>query len=77
MRQPLLEALFLVIAAFVLGIAYTFVTKQGFFAEAQSIQAAAPSKIDIISLAAAKDIFESHNAFFIDARHEIDRKSVV
>jgi rhodanese-related sulfurtransferase len=72
MRQSLLEALFLVIAAIVLGTAYTFVTKQGFFTEAQSVQTAAPSNIEIISLATAKDIFESNNALFVDARHEFD-----
>ena len=72
MRRSLLEALLLISAAIVLGVAYTFVTKQGFFTEAQSIQTAPTSNMEMISLATAKELFESHNALFIDARHEFD-----
>ncbi len=72
MRQAILESLLLIIAAIVLGVAYSFVTKQGFFAKTQSVQTAAPSNIEMISLATAKELFESNNALFIDARHESD-----
>ena len=72
MRQSFLESLLLIIAAIVLGVAYTFVTKQGFFAKAQSVQTAVNSNIEMISLATAKELFESNNAIFIDARHEFD-----
>ncbi len=72
MRRSLLEALLLIVVAIVLGVAYTFITKQGFFAKTQSFQTAAPSNIEIISLAMAKELFESNNALFIDARHEFD-----
>jgi rhodanese-related sulfurtransferase len=72
MRQALIEALLLLVAAIVLGVAYTFVTNQGFFAKTQSVQPAATSNMEIISLAKAEELFESHNALFIDARHEFD-----
>ena len=72
MRQSLLESLLLIVAAIVLGVVFTFVTKQGFFAKTQSVQTAAPSNIEMISLATAKELFESNNAIFIDARHEFD-----
>ncbi|MGD1045197.1 MAG: rhodanese-like domain-containing protein [Bacteroidota bacterium] len=72
MRQSLLEALLLIVAAIVLGVAYTFVTKQGFFVKTQSVHSAATSNMEMISLATAKELFESNNALFIDARHEFD-----
>ena len=72
MRQSLLEALLLIVAAIVLGVAYTFVSKQGFFVQTRSVQPATNSNLEIISLEMAKDTFESHNALFIDARHEFD-----
>jgi len=72
MRQALLEALLLIVAAIVLGVAYTFVTNQGFFVKTQPIQPAAIANMEMISLARAKELFESNNALFIDARHEFD-----
>jgi rhodanese-related sulfurtransferase len=72
LRQTFLEILLLVLAAMVLGFAYTFVTKQGFFAKTQPIPTAVVPHIEMISLAMAKESFESHRALFIDARHEFD-----
>ena len=72
MRQSLLEALLLIVAAIVLGGAYSFVTKQGFFAKAQTIHDSASNNIEMISLEMAKELFESNKALFIDARHEFD-----
>jgi rhodanese-related sulfurtransferase len=71
-RQALLEALLLIVAATVLGAAYTFITKQGFFAKVQTVEPVATSNMEMISLAKAKELFESHNALFVDARHEFD-----
>ena len=56
MRQCLLEALLLIAAAAILGFGYTFVTKQGFFVKTQPVQSAPASNIEVISLAAAKEI---------------------
>ena len=72
MRQSFLEAFLLIVAAMILGVAFTFVTKQGFFAETQSVQSTAPSNIAIISLATAKELFDNNNALFIDSRHEFE-----
>jgi len=72
MRQAFQEGFSLIIAALVLGVAFTFATHQGFFAQKRSVQTAAASNIEMISLATAKDSFESHHALFIDARHEFD-----
>jgi rhodanese-related sulfurtransferase len=72
MRPALLEALVLIVAAIVLGVAYTFVTNQGFFVKTQSVQPATTSNMEMISLAQAKDLLESQHALFIDARHEFD-----
>jgi rhodanese-related sulfurtransferase len=72
MRQAFLEALLLIIAAIVLGLAYTFATHQGLFVDAQPVQSPAISPLEMISLAQAKELFESQHALFIDARHEFD-----
>jgi rhodanese-related sulfurtransferase len=72
MRLALLEALVLIVAAIVLGVAYTFVTNQGFFAKTQPVQPAATPNMEMISLAQAKELLDSHDALFIDARHEFD-----
>ena len=72
MRQALLEASILIVAAIVLGFAYTLATKQGFFVKTQTVQTAATSTIEMISLSAVKELFYSNNALFIDARHEFD-----
>jgi rhodanese-related sulfurtransferase len=75
MRQSLLEASILIVAAIVLGFAYTLVTKQGFFVKTQPVHSAVTSNIEMISLAAAKELFNSNNALFIDARHEFDYRA--
>jgi rhodanese-related sulfurtransferase len=72
MRQALLEALVLIVAAVVLGVAYTFVTNQGFFVKTQVTPPVVTSTMEMISLATAKEFFDSKNALFIDARHEFD-----
>ena len=72
MRQSLLEALLLIVAAIILGFAYTFVTKQGFFFKTQSVHSSVNSNIEMISLETAKEIFQSDSALFIDARHEFE-----
>jgi rhodanese-related sulfurtransferase len=72
MRQAILEAFKLIVAAIVLGVAYSFVTNQGFFVKTPAVHYTAISNIEMISLAMAEKLFESHNAIFIDARHEFD-----
>jgi rhodanese-related sulfurtransferase len=72
MRQALLEAILLIVAAIVLGVAYTLATKQGFFAKNQSVHSAATSALEMISLATAKELYESNNVLFIDSRHEFE-----
>jgi rhodanese-related sulfurtransferase len=72
MRQVLFEALLLIAAAIVLGVAYSLVTKQGFFSNTQPVHPAADSGLEMISLIKAKDLFESNNVLFVDARHEFD-----
>jgi rhodanese-related sulfurtransferase len=72
MRQSLIEAFILIVAAIVLGFAYTFVTKQGFFVKTQAAPSTATSTMEMISLAKAEELFDSHNALFIDARHEFE-----
>ena len=73
-RQALREALALIVAAIVLGVVYSFITKQGFFAKPQPVQPVAMSNMEMIPLAKAKELFESKNALFVDARHEFDYK---
>lgn len=72
MRQALREALILLVAAIGLGVAYTWVTHQGFFMKVQSVPSPPNSNLEMISLVKAKEVFESENALFVDARHEFD-----
>jgi rhodanese-related sulfurtransferase len=72
MRQSLFEAFLLIVAALILGVAYTFVTKQGFFAQTPPAHSTAASSIEIVSLAAAKELFETNTALFVDSRHEFE-----
>jgi rhodanese-related sulfurtransferase len=72
LRQALIEALLLIVAAIILGVAYSFVTNQGFFAKTQSVHSVTDANIEMIPLAMAKDFFESNNVLFIDSRHEFD-----
>jgi rhodanese-related sulfurtransferase len=73
-RQSIQEALLLFAAATVLGFAYTFVTKQGFFSENKPTPSAAAANLEMISLEKAKELYESQNALFIDARHDFEYK---
>lgn len=66
-RQTLYEAFLLIAASFLLGFAYTFVTKQGFFYKEKPSPA-----LEIISLAKTKEFFESKNVLFIDSRNEFE-----
>jgi rhodanese-related sulfurtransferase len=68
------EALLLIVAAIVSGFAYTFVTKQGFFAEGGKTPPAPMPDLEMISLPKAKTFFDSSNAVFVDARHEFEYK---
>jgi rhodanese-related sulfurtransferase len=72
MRQALHEIFVISVAAIVLGVAYTFLTNQGFFLKIQEVHSEGTPNLEMISLDAAKDIFDSKKAFFIDARHEFD-----
>jgi rhodanese-related sulfurtransferase len=72
LRQAFIESLLLVIAAFVFGGSYTYVTKQGYFAETRPTLSRTLPNIEMISLATAQELFNSNKALFIDARHEFD-----
>jgi rhodanese-related sulfurtransferase len=75
LRQPIFEALLLIAAAAVLGFAYTFVTKQGFFSAQKAGISAANTNLEMISLEKAKELYESQNVLFIDARHDFEYKA--
>ena len=55
--------------AVVLGVGYSYFTKQGFFAPKNS---GVQPDIKTISLMDAKAAFDSHAATFIDARHDFE-----
>ncbi len=74
-RQSILEVLFLIAAATVLGFAYTFVTKQGFFSEKKPTFSAAAANLEMISLEKAKELYESQDVLFVDARHDFEYKT--
>jgi rhodanese-related sulfurtransferase len=65
----------LIAAATILGFAYTFVMKQGFFSEKKPIPSVAAAKLEMISFEKAKELFESEGGLFIDARHEFEYKA--
>lgn len=72
-RQTLYEALILIATAIVIGVVYTLLTKQGFFAEQKPKDKEAPA-LEIISLERAKALSATDSALFIDSRHEFDYK---
>jgi rhodanese-related sulfurtransferase len=72
MRTTLFEALLLIVAATVLGVAYTFITHQGLFTNPVPVTHSITPSLEMISLEQAKEFFDSHRARFIDARHEFD-----
>jgi len=73
-RQSINEALLLITAATVLGFAYTFVTKQGFFSGNNPNPHAAATNLEMISLEKAKGLHESQDALFVDSRHDFEYK---
>jgi len=73
-RRSILEALLIITAAIVLGFAYTFVTKQGFFSSEDTAISAVNTNMEMISLEKAKELHESHDALFIDSRHDYEYK---
>ncbi len=64
-RKVILEALLLIAAAAVLGFAYTFVAKQGFFFKGNPFLSATKTNLEMISLEKAKEFY---------ARHEFEYK---
>jgi rhodanese-related sulfurtransferase len=72
--QSIRETLFLIVAAGILGFAYTFVTKQGFFSEKKPAFSSKAANLEMISIEKAKELYESQNALFIDARHDFEYK---
>jgi rhodanese-related sulfurtransferase len=69
------EAMLIVLASILLGFAYTFVMKKGFFSPPPPI---AETKAEVapvfISYEEAKAMFDANSALFVDARHEFDYK---
>lgn len=66
------EALFLLVAAVLLGFAYTAVMKKGFFRPFEGQQSSGAVAPVFISYEEAVQLFNSGNALFVDARHEYD-----
>ncbi|MGD0591313.1 MAG: rhodanese-like domain-containing protein [Bacteroidota bacterium] len=73
-RQSIHEALLLIAAATILGFAYTFVTKQGFFSEKKPAPSMAAANLEMISLKKAKELYGSQGVLFVDARHDFEYK---
>lgn len=77
-QRSIREATWILLAAGVLGFSYTATFKKGLFSnnakavETPSGESNAP--LPIIDVAAARNLFESGAALFIDARHEFDFK---
>jgi rhodanese-related sulfurtransferase len=68
------ETLLIIAAAILLGFAYTFVAKKGFFSKNKQSLTSALSNPEMIPFEKAKEYFESHNSVFIDSRHEFEFK---
>lgn len=70
------EALQILIAATLLGLAYTFVMNKGLFSKATPPAMMPQAHIApvFISYEEAADLFNGGNALFVDARHEFDYK---
>jgi rhodanese-related sulfurtransferase len=71
LSQSIRETLLLIVAAALLGFAYTFVTKQGFFSE-RIVSPPQTPNLEMIPSEKANALFESKEAIFIDARHEFE-----
>ncbi len=75
MRIALREAGTLLLASILLGFAYSFVMKKGFFAITQHTSApAATVAPEFISYEEAVHLYNAGTALFVDARHEYDYK---
>jgi rhodanese-related sulfurtransferase len=72
--QLLREVFLLIVASIVLGFAYTFVMRQGFFVEKKPSPTTPIPSLEMISLTKAKALFDSSAVVFIDARQEFDYK---
>ena len=66
------DALYILVAAIVMGFAYTAIMKKGFFfrPEGQVYGAVAPV---FVSYEEAVQLFKSGGVLFVDARHEYER----
>ena len=74
-RKLFIETLLLIVLSLVSGFAYTWVTKQGFFAEQNKPASTIQKELEIISIEKAKTYFDSRNAVFVDARHEFEYRA--
>lgn len=75
LRIAVRESLLILCAATLLGFAYSYVMKKGFFLQAQAPPVAAPQTIvppEFISYEDAAALFTAGTALFVDARHEYD-----
>jgi rhodanese-related sulfurtransferase len=79
-KQTLKEISILLGCALLLSFAYTLLTGQGFFAHNVPLPkdaktaSGAVSKLELITLSDAKDLYYGGNVLFIDSRHEYDYK---
>lgn len=77
-QQGIREAAWILLAATVLGFAYTATFKKGLFSDESKESTTLPHKananLPLIDLATARSLFESSSALFIDGRHEFDYK---
>jgi rhodanese-related sulfurtransferase len=71
-RQSISEAVIIVLAASVLGTAYTALTRKGLFADTQSSPSGSEYLPVMISYEEALALFQAGDALFVDARHEFD-----
>lgn len=73
MKIVVREAGLLLLASTLLGFAYSFVTKKGFFGTPQHASApAAAVAPEFISYEEAVQLYNAGTALFVDARHEYD-----
>ena len=74
-RQLAREILLLIAAAVLLGFVYSFVVKLGFFSDKSPDPTMSNPDLEMITLARAKELFESDSALFIDSRHEFEYRN--
>ena len=71
-RTALTEASMIVVAATVLGFAYTGITGKGLFGISPSSSASATLDPTFLTFEEARDVFLKGEALFVDARHTYD-----